>query len=237
MVRSRIYIGLDKAQEMMEFLSQTGDRVDMAEDNQTPPPLNDTQRRIIDAARELFMSEGFSAVSGDQLCKSARVSKTSLYKYFGDMTGVLAAVVYDEGDLFDLYIDHHPKTEAEFWETLIGFGTRLLTLLNQPFCLQLDRMMHEEARSSHALASAFYDNAYGRGHRDIKALISHGQKQGFIQREETAEDLADHMISMWEGLRYVRARLALTDKPFSDPKGWSEQCVKTLFPNYRAEAL
>ncbi|MGP1253216.1 MAG: TetR/AcrR family transcriptional regulator [Kiloniellales bacterium] len=190
---------------------------------------SDTEARIIAAARNLFIEHGFSAVSGDRLCKEARVSKTSLYKYFGDMTGVLAAVVMDEGDLFELRVVPEPETADAFWEALIGYGARLLTLLNRPFCIQLDRILHEEARANPGLAEAFYENAYGRGYRDIKSLIASGQRKGFIERGEPAEDLADHLLSMWEGLRLVRARLGLVELPFEEPDAWSRQCVKTLF--------
>lgn len=190
---------------------------------------SETEERIIAAARDLFMELGFSAVSGDRLCKEARVSKTSLYKYFGDMKGVLAAVVMNEGDIFELRVDTKPETEEAFWTALIGYGVRLLTLLNHPFCIRLDRMLHEEARAQSGLAETFYDNAYGRGHRDMAELIAHGQARGFVRRSEPAEDLADNLISMWEGLRLVRARLGLTETPFEQPEDWARQCVETLF--------
>ncbi|MEM1036766.1 MAG: TetR/AcrR family transcriptional regulator [Pseudomonadota bacterium] len=190
--------------------------------------LSLSEARIIDAARKLFFANGFSAISGDQLCREARVSKTTLYKYFGDMTGVLTAVVINEGEMFDLRVDSHPDTEDAFWDALEGYGTRLLKLLNRPFCIRLDRMLHEEARSNPALAKAFYDNAYGKSHRDMTALIAHGQDKGFMSGQEAADDLADNLISMWEGLRFIRTRLGLIKKPFPDPEKWSKQCVDTL---------
>ena len=191
--------------------------------------LSLSEERIIAAARDLFMKHGFSAVSGDQLCKEARVSKTTLYKYFGDMTGVFVAVVVKEGEVYDLRVDTTPETEAAFWEALEGYGARLLKLLNRPFCLRLDRMLHEEARANPGLAEAFYENAYGKAHRDMMALIGHGLEKGFITRKEPPEDLADNLISMWEGLRLVRARLGMTSKPFEAPEDWSKQCIDTLF--------
>lgn len=189
----------------------------------------DTEERILVAARELFLEHGFSGVSGDLLCKAARVSKTSLYKYFGDMSGVLIAVVSREGDLFELNVDTAPQTEAAFWDELTGYGTRLLNLLNTPFCIQLDRTMHEEARRNPELAKRFYENAYGRGHDDITQLITHGMDQGFLKHSASARDLADHLISMWEGLRFVRTRLGLSERPFETPETWSKRCVFTLF--------
>ena len=189
----------------------------------------DTEERILITARELFIEKGFSGVSGDALCKAARVSKTSLYKYFGDMSGVLIAVVSREGDLFELNVDTRPSSEDAFWKELTGYGTRLLQLLNTPFCIQLDRTMHEEARRNPDLAKRFYENAYGRGHDDITALLQHGLDEGFVVHAASATDLADHLISMWEGLRFVRTRLGVDEVPFENPEAWSTHCVSTLF--------
>lgn len=200
-----------------------------AETTQTPPLLrSDTEQRIIEAARELFMAHGFSGVSGDLLCKTARVSKTSLYKYFGDMMGVFQAVVIAEGQMFDLSVDTEPEDEAAFWQALVGYGTRLLRLLNRPFCQQLDRMIHEEARQNRGLAEAFYENAYGKGHADVLALIKHGMDRGYISTDWSASDIADHLVSMWEGLPLVRTRLGLLAKPFPHPKKRVVNCIELL---------
>ncbi|MEO1324798.1 MAG: TetR/AcrR family transcriptional regulator, partial [Pseudomonadota bacterium] len=169
------------------------------------------------------------AVSGDGLCKEARVSKTSLYKYFGDMVGVLMAVVVQEGDMFELNIDTNPETEEEFWVALIGYGTRLLRLLNTPFCAQLDRIMHEEARNNSSMANGYFENAYGKGHQDVTDLIRIGADRGYIASETSAEDLADHVISLWEGLPWVRARLGLVETPYPDPEKRARRCVDLLF--------
>ena len=191
------------------------------------PSAPDT--RILDAARSLFFAHGFSAVSTDRLSKVAGVSKSTIYKYFGDMAGVFAAVVRREGDNYQPGFDTLPGTADAFWASLVGFGDRLLTLLNQDFCMELDRMLHEEARKQPDLVRNFYDLAYGQGHSEVSRMIAHGKDKGFITKPQSAADLADNLLSMWEGLCLVRSRLGLADRPFADPKQWSRQCVKTLF--------
>lgn len=184
-----------------------------------------TETRILDAARALFFTEGFGAVTTDRLCREASVSKTSLYKYFGDMDGVLAAVVRREGDVFSVGVDGQPETPEAFEAALIAYGANLLRLLNEPFCIQFDRMMHEEARSRPEVARAFYDAAYGRAHRDVTALLTEGRARGFVDPGADPANLADHLISMWEGLAYVRTRLALQPATVNDPAAWSAQVV------------
>ncbi|MEM1088277.1 MAG: hypothetical protein AAGH90_11145, partial [Pseudomonadota bacterium] len=66
-------------------------------------------------------------------------------------------------------------------------------------------------------------------HDDITAVLQHGLDEGFLSHPTSASDLADHLISMWEGLRFIRTRLGMDAVPFEDPDAWSTHCVKTLF--------
>ena len=188
-----------------------------------------TETRILDAARALFFTEGFGGVTTDRLCREASVSKTSLYKYFGDMGGVLAAVVKREGDAFTVGVDARPETPEALRAALVAYGTNLLTLLNQPFCVQFDQMMHEEARSRPEVARLFYDAAYGRSHREITAVLADACARGLIRSDADPAVLADNLISMWEGLGYVRTRLGLQARAADDPAQWAAHCVQMLF--------
>ncbi|MEL6677196.1 MAG: TetR/AcrR family transcriptional regulator, partial [Pseudomonadota bacterium] len=185
----------------------------------------ETERRILAAGRVLFMADGFSGVSTDMLCREAGVSKTSLYKYFGNMMGVLEAMVEEEGDLYDLGPVTPTDGEGAFWTALHTFGHNLLTLLNNEFCIKLDRMLHEEARTHPELAERFYNAAYGRGHREVAGLIELGRARGYVTVERSSTDLADNLICMWEGMAFVRTRLGLSDAPFPEPERWARQCV------------
>ena len=122
----------------------------------------DTADRILEAARTLFYKEGFSSVSTDRLAQEAKISKSSIYRYYGDMNGVLFALVLMEGDSFAIPEDLEPENETAFWQTLFDYGANLLTLLNRPEILQLDRMLHEEARHHESIGPLFYSSAFGR---------------------------------------------------------------------------
>ena len=54
----------------------------------TKPP---TRTRIVDAATMLFWRDGYHAVSTDQICKKAGVTKSSLYHAFPSKAAILAA--------------------------------------------------------------------------------------------------------------------------------------------------
>lgn len=191
--------------------------------------LSQPETRILNAAHELFLFEGYSNVTTEKLARKAEVSKSSIYKYFSNMKGVLMEVVRQEGEMLKVGVDLSPETKEDFWRSLAAYGTNLLTLLNKKKCIQLDKMLHEEARRYPDLSRLFYEATYHQGQLTVAELIKVGKQKGFITKPQKTEHLADNLISIWEGLSYVRARLGLTDKPYPNPKKWAQQCLETLF--------
>lgn len=188
----------------------------------TPPD------RIIAAGRRLFFEKGFVKVSTDMLAKEASVSKATLYKYFPSMTAVLRAVVEAEADVFESGTSKDVSTLEDLKRALICYGSNLLTFLNDNEIIQFAQLMFEEARTYPDIASEFYASAYARTHKDLSAIISRALEQGVFASTLTSEELAEQLIGMWEGLRFIRAQLGLTQKPFDNPRDWSEKCVQTL---------
>lgn len=186
--------------------------------------------RILDAASRLFLSVGFSDVTTDQLARAASVSKSTIYRYFEDMSGVMQAVVEREGNRFNIGVNLEPATKEELRSSLMTYGTNLLGLLNLSFCRQFDQTMHEQARSHPQIAKIFYDAAYGRSHREVTTLIANGVRNAGLSPCARPEILADNLIAMWEGLAIVRSRLGLEETPFPNPKKWAAHCVGVLFP-------
>jgi TetR/AcrR family transcriptional regulator, mexJK operon transcriptional repressor len=198
----------------------------VAKSDESPSPA---AVRIVKTARELFFAHGFSAVTTDRLCKEAAVSKASLYKYFGDMAGVLSAVVRSQGDVVSDSVIPEPKTAAAFWSSLVGYGVNLLTLLNQRNTIEFDRMLHEQSRKLPEVSRLFYDAGYGRSHLDLTGMIEFGKQQGFVTKPQPSDQLADNLFCMWEGLAFTKTRLGLLDRPYADPTSRAREGVKALF--------
>ena len=184
--------------------------------------------RIVRAARRLFFSQGVNTVSTDLLAREASVSKTTMYKYFPNPDDVLRAVVEGEAERFEAGMPSSVDGPRTLRHALEQYGERLLAFLNEREILQFGRLMHEEARSHPDVARTFYDAAYGRTQTRLARLIQQAIDDGYLRSTLGAEELAEQLIGMWESLRYVRAQLALTDRPYPDPADWSRKCVETL---------
>ena len=57
-----------------------------------------TRRRILDAAKEIFQRDGFSAMSIEAIAAAAGVSRPTFYQYFPNKTAVLAQLVADRAE-------------------------------------------------------------------------------------------------------------------------------------------
>jgi TetR/AcrR family transcriptional regulator, mexJK operon transcriptional repressor len=115
-----------------------------------------TQKRvaILSAARELFLSDGFDRSSVDAVAARAKVSKRTVYDYFGDKQTLLEAVVDAAGrslvttiqrTLDDTLTDRTDAADLE--DALVAFSMRIATdMLGSAEYATLQRLVRTETR-------------------------------------------------------------------------------------------
>ena len=184
--------------------------------------------RILRAGRRLFFDLGFQRVSTDMIAKEASVSKSSLYKYFPNMSGLLKAVTEAEAVHFQAAEPKLVDTRDELRDELIRFGADLMRFLNRAEIIRFNHLMHEEARANPDVAQEFYSAAYGRTLAHLEALFQQGLDKGFVSGPLSAEEMAMQIIGMWEGVPMVRVQMGMMKRPFPRPQEWSQKCVDTL---------
>ena len=187
--------------------------------------------RILAAARELLFAHGMDGLTTDRLARLAKVSKTSIYKHFADVSVLLEAVIAVEAARISFGLPREPSTAGEFWQSLKVYGTNLLQLLNRPEVIRLDQLMHEQARRHPDLGTRFFDATYGRSLRELSAMLAYGVEHSFVRQPIDPHRDAELLLSMWEGFAFGRARLGLCDHPFPAPSAWADACVDRLYPN------
>ncbi len=177
----------------------------------------------------MLFSQGMEGLTTDRLARGARVSKTSIYKHYPDISALLEAVISDEASRISYGLPREPAVASAFWQSLKAYGANLLQLLNRPEVIRLDQLMHEQANRHPSLGSRFFEATYGRSLRELEAMLTFGVARGFIRQPIDPRTDAELLLSMWEGFAFGRARLGLTTRPFPDPQGWAESCVDRLF--------
>ncbi|MCI2957714.1 TetR/AcrR family transcriptional regulator [Agromyces atrinae] len=128
------------------------------------PTAADRERRrdqILDAAIALFVTNGFGHTSIDEIAATARVTKRTIYTFFGDKPGVFAAGVerFRERALAAVGADH---------ETLHELAARIVFVVHSDDVVGLHRVMIGESRLFPELAHRFYES----GPRSYIALLA-----------------------------------------------------------------
>jgi len=73
----------------------------------------DVEKRIVDAARQLFTERGYGATTTKEIARLADVSETLLFRYHGDKAALFDAVVIQPfQQLMDAFVDQFPDPTA-----------------------------------------------------------------------------------------------------------------------------
>lgn len=81
----------------------------------------DAKGRVLAAAVELFASKGFDATSVREVAEAARVTKPTLYYYFGSKDGLGLAIVNLAEGIIETYVERMTKGRGGIVERLEGF--------------------------------------------------------------------------------------------------------------------
>ena len=102
--------------------------------------------QVVDAARRLFLADGFAGTSMDAVVAEAGVSKQTLYRYFPSKLDLLAEVVTSELDAAGLFPEPGPlHSIADLRAQLLGVARGLIDELMRPERVGLLRLVFGEA--------------------------------------------------------------------------------------------
>ncbi|WP_342569969.1 TetR/AcrR family transcriptional regulator [Paenibacillus sp. FSL R5-0749] len=95
---------------------------------------SDKRAKIIAAARDLFLSDGFERSSVDAIAAKAGVSKRTVYDYYGDKQNLLLTVVEDSSsavlDMIEQGISDHLSEFTDLKQALILFCEQIVASAN-----------------------------------------------------------------------------------------------------------
>lgn len=170
---------------------------------------------ILDAARELFLAQGYSGTSMDQVAAAAAVSKQTVYKHFADKESLFVAVILETvGGIVEPF-----RAEIEALATTDDLAADLRNLARQyiasviqPRVLDLRRLVIAEAARLPGLARTYYDGAPGRTIAALAAAFKRLDDRSLIAAPDP--DLAaSHFAFLVLGQALDRALFCGCDAP------------------------
>lgn len=108
--------------------------MDNTENKKIRKGSSDKRAKIIAAARDLFLSDGFDRSSVDAVAAKAGVSKRTVYDYYGDKQNLLLAVVEESSsavlDMIEQGISDHLREFEDLEQALILFCLQIIASAN-----------------------------------------------------------------------------------------------------------
>ncbi|GAB3652013.1 TetR/AcrR family transcriptional regulator [Glycomyces tarimensis] len=160
------------------------------------PPQGRTaikRRQITEAALILFLRQGYSKTSMDQVAANARVSKQTVYKRFADKETLFREIAHgvtaNSNRIIEELagvVDTPVQTADEMRKLLQRLARRYLDAVMEPHVLSLRRLVIAEAEQFPDLADQYYRRGPGRGLGLIEAALQRWGEQGLIAAADPA---------------------------------------------------
>lgn len=141
---------------------------------------------ILEAAKRLFLSDGYDGVSMDQIAAGAGVSKLTVYSHFGDKETLFSAAVqaYCEQHLPPPLFEPAPATALR--ERLIEIATAFYEMISTPEAIQIHRLLCSPQLAESPLSKMFWDAGPQRLHDEFAALLQRRVEAGELEIHDPA---------------------------------------------------
>jgi AcrR family transcriptional regulator len=136
---------------------------------------------ILEAARELFLDQGFDSTSMELVARAARVSKATLYVHFEGKEALLLALVEEEcrriapGPLWEPEVG-----PLDVEATLLRIARKFTALFLTDQGLAFHRLMTAQAERFPKIGRAFYEGVPKKLQADVGLFLRTAEAQGLL---------------------------------------------------------
>ncbi len=167
---------------------------------------------ILDAAKELFVRNGYASTSMDAVAAEAGVSKLTVYSHFTDKETLFSAAVVArcEEQMPALFDELNRDLPAQ--TLLLNVARGFQTLINSPESIELHRLMVTLGTQDPKLSQIFFEAGPQRILLETERLLSRLQQTGQL-RVDSAGNAAEHFLSLIKGVCNFRLLVGCGEMP------------------------
>lgn len=145
------------------------------------------RRRIIDAAMEVFLRDGYVGAKTDEIASVAGASKQTIYKHFGRKENLFEQIVLDRlggiDEIFQAAIGELEVTD-DVEATLTAVARRFVHTIMQPSHLRVRRLVIAEAGRFPHLGLAYFQAGPERVHAALASAFGQLADRGLLRVDE-----------------------------------------------------
>lgn len=180
----------------------------------------DSRQRVLDAATEVFMEEGYRA-SIDRVAAKAGVAKQTVYNHFPSKDVLFGEVSRRCSASILVSLDGN---EDDVRESLLRFGAVFRERMLSDDGIAAYRALIAEAARFPALARAFYANAPQQTAQRLAGFIARAMERGVLRRDDP-RFAADMLLGM---LATVERTARLCGEPLPPPAMEAQRVARTI---------
>jgi AcrR family transcriptional regulator len=184
-----------------------------------------TKARILDAALEAFLSDGYAGTSTDQVAAGASASKQTVYKYFGDKPGLFRALAHDiTGRVTDAFDEMSIDDFADGEDAVRHIAHYLVGSVLNDRVLRIRRLVIAEAARFPEIGQAYYEGAFLRVLSSVAGVLRSAADRGWLRIDCDPKLAADHLagLLLWLPVN----RVMMTGRPDSVSPGEIDAIVE-----------
>jgi TetR/AcrR family transcriptional regulator, mexJK operon transcriptional repressor len=176
------------------------------------PPPGSKPAQILDAAKTLFMEQGYGATSMDAIARTANVSKATLYAHFSGKEELFAAMVGDECRRQSRRLHAPDVGETDLVEALREIGRNFLELVLSPQAVAIHRVVVGEVARFPELGRIFHRSGPAVVREQLAAYLRGAAERGLLALDDPYR-AAEQFIGMVQVPLQMRVMLGLDETP------------------------
>jgi TetR/AcrR family transcriptional repressor of mexJK operon len=154
-------------------------------------PPTEAPRRVVDAALEVFLANGYGLATVDEVVRLAHVSKTTVYKHFPSKAALFTAVV---DAMVGEVVAPVPEVEGldlDLADTLLRVAEEHERFVLSERHIRLARLVAAEAGRFPELGNSYYHHGPARGHDKLARFLAQQATVGAIELDDPFEAAED----------------------------------------------
>ncbi|MCZ7471939.1 TetR/AcrR family transcriptional regulator [Agrobacterium sp. O3.4] len=208
----------------------------MASDPITAQEFSPRQNAVLDQALRLLVEGGEKALTTSGLARAANCSKESLYKWFGDRDGLLAAMITFQQSKVRTFEKAGDRVSAlQLADHLEVFAHDLLDVLAGDVSLALNRLaIGQASRDGSKLGDLLLERGRRQIDRRARGLIEAGRRSGYLRFDD-----AEEAYRSFYGLIVsdLHVRMLLGEAPDKDFSARAKKAVVAFLTLYGTEKV
>ena len=201
-------------------------------------PAARARRRIMDAALEVFLRDGYIGAKTDEIASVAGASKQTIYKHFGRKEDLFEQIVLDRLVGIDQIFEEalaELATTNDVENTLRVVARGFVHTLTQPSHLRVRRLVIAEAGRFPQLGNAYFEAGLERVHAALASSFQQLADRGLLRIDEPVL-AANHFTWLVSSIPVNKAMFCGDDIRFppAELDRYADTAVRVFFAAYRA---